>query len=266
LPVLRGNHLLLFYNKKLGASEPKSWEELAGKAPVGAAAKGPPVAMDYENAYNFLAFLATVGGWPLAGGQVRLAGSACRAALQYYKGLADRGLVAPACDYDCTTTRFYKGEFAYAVSGDWAIRDARQALGKDLGIAALPAMGDKPMVSPSGTHALVFPADGLKGARAKELEALALYLREPGTQRRWWLEGGRVPVDDDLLRELSSKSGPGDAESLAQLARSRPLEPERAFVLVWPAVRKGMRLHQLGIKSADEACSLMQALATRPGP
>jgi ABC-type glycerol-3-phosphate transport system substrate-binding protein len=263
MPILRGNHLLLLYNKKLAPKAPLSWEELAPKSDK----KGPPpVAIDYENSYNFLAFLATLGGWPLAGGQVRLSGAACRAALQYYKGLADRGVVASTCDYDCTTTRFYKGEFAYALSGDWALRDARQALGPALGVAALPAMGERKMVSPSGTHALVFPAGSLTGPRGKDLEALARYLREPATQRRWWTEGGRIPADEDVLRELQAKLDANDTESLVQLARSRAVEPERAFVLVWPAIRKAMRLHQLGLKTADEACSLMQSLATKAGP
>jgi maltose-binding protein MalE len=269
VPILQGNHLMLFFNKKLVVSPAATWEALAAATPALAARGIKPVGMDYENAYTFLAFLASFGSWPLVNDRVDLDTPACREALHYYRDLSLRMVVPPDCGFDCATKRFYAGEFAYAVNGDWALREARAALGADLGIAALPAIGKRPMTSLSGTHALVFPAGGLAGPKRAALTAFAEFLQTAAVQQRWAREGGRLPVHEAALKALMSGKSGADADavqSLAQLRASRPMPNDRRIVLVWPAVRKALRLYVLGVATAAEAAAMMQRLATSGAP
>jgi ABC-type glycerol-3-phosphate transport system substrate-binding protein len=173
VPLLDGNVLLLLYDKARIAAAPTTWEELialaARPSPL-AHATAPDaarglVAMGLENTYVFLPFFAAFGGWPLTGDAVTLDTAACREALAYERKLRDAGVAPRDCGYDCTTTRFYAGDYALAINGDWALGEARRALGARLGVAPLPRAGERALASPRATHALLFPGDALRGPK-----------------------------------------------------------------------------------------------------
>ncbi len=260
VPVIQGNHLLLYYNKKLVPKPAGSWEQLKTDVPALKAKGLKPLAVEYQNSYIFMAFFMSLGGEMFSQGKLALGGGPMARALVYYKELSEAGVVPKSCAYECVTRQFYAGEFAYALNGEWAIQDARKALGADLGIKTLPAMGPTMMVSPAGTFALFFPKKGLTGKKAKILKDLARYLLSPAVQQRWWKESERIPVLADLVRTLDKGVPPEIAESLNQHARSKPVLPNPKLAFAWTAVRKGLTEYLAGARNAQATAAYMVSL------
>lgn len=260
LPVIQGNHLVLFYNKKLVAKPVDTWEELKSEAKTLKAKGLKPLAVEYQNAYVFMAFFLSLGGEMFSQGRLSLASGPMARALVYYKELSDSGVAPKDCAYDCVTKQFFAGEFAYALNGEWAIQDALKALGADLGIKTLPAMGPTMMVSPAGTFALFFPKKGLSGKKARTLKELARFLVSPKVQQRWWKESGRIPVRVDQVGNLAKDAPAETVQSLKQHERSRPILPDPKLAFVWTSVRKGLTEYLAGARNAQASAAYMVSL------
>lgn len=222
IPVLDGNHLLLFYNRKLVARPAATWAEVEADKQALGTRVASPMAVDYQNAYVFLTMLASHGGWPFKGGKVDLDTPVMAEALAFYKSLGDKGLVLKDCGFECVTKRFYSGSFAYALNGDWAIGDARTALGKDLGLATL--------------------------------------MTGQSVQERWYREAGRIPVRAVAV-ELLGAGSDDERAMVAELRATRPLPTDPELQTVWVALQKGLSFALDGGQMPAQAAKAMQNLA-----
>lgn len=248
VPLVDGNHLMLLYNKRLTTVPPATLE--------GVGLGGLWLGWMSEDPYVIATFLNAFDGFPVTSEDGIACGKPAFAeALSAYKALL-AARVGQACDYHCVTQRFYAGEVAAVLNGDWALVDAAAALGDDLGIAPLPTLAGRRLVSLSATHALLFPGKSLAGPNRATLLALARYLQSPPIQRRWLTEGRRLPVDPLVQQELS---GPAKA-ALEALKSARRMPTSATMALAWPVLRKGLRLFMLGVKDAGGACDYMHDL------
>lgn len=257
VPVIDGNHLLLLYNRRIVDKPPTSLDELEKIVAAGGAS---PITWLFDDAYVFATFLTTFG-WRLDQGRPSaFAGNeAVVQALEQYRRLV-RALVPPDCGYDCVTSRFYDGKVATVINGEWALRDAEDRLGSDLGVAALPTVAGQPLVALSTTHALFFPGKALTGPKSETLRRFAKFLQSPAVQRRWHDEAKRIPVDPDVLHAVRTEADSRTKLVLSELERAHRVPTSNAMAHAWPAMHKGLRLFLSNVQDAATASAYMQRL------
>ncbi|WP_100658573.1 sugar ABC transporter substrate-binding protein [Alteromonas flava] len=261
LPLLRSNRLLLFYNKALVPEPAQSWETIVAQATSFAEQNILPVGVLFEEAYWFAHFVSLFGGSLASNGSPNLDSMAMQKALSFYKELGNEGIIDPSCGYDCVSKDFYQGEVAYAINGTWALREAVDKLGTDLGITGLPSYQGTEMHALSSLVVMVFPNNSWNGPNQVAIRKIAHYLRSQQIQK--YLSNAT------LMRSIiANESAPPDIadwfviqEELSKQNRNMPADT--AFVSIWSALRKGLKLHQSGVLDPQQTAEYMQQVARK---
>ncbi|MEK7746568.1 MAG: extracellular solute-binding protein, partial [Elusimicrobiota bacterium] len=198
VPMSNGNHLMLYYNKRLAPIPPRSTDELekfcasrgkevgrsqglgggtsSGYPSVG---RTPCLALFMGEPYWLMPWVHAFGDWPIDGRSPTLDTAAMRGALGYMLSLKfDKKILPMECDYNCMDSLFKESKAAFAINGDWALPVYEKQLGADLGVARIPMLSatrrwPAPMVS--GKYFLL--SSGLSGEKldlARRLVELAV--------------------------------------------------------------------------------------------
>lgn len=263
-PVIWGNHLMLFYNRDMIKTPAKTFAELEVQA-VELRQKGvKPFGMNFGEMYWLVPFLGAYGGWPLdKQGNITLNSKAMAQALDFYYGLANKGLTEKKCRTDCIHERFSNGEFAYTMAGDWGFKDFEEKMGNKFGVTLLPMIDNKPLVSMFSSYVLVFPNNGLAGPKREALLKFIKYMQSVEVQRRWANEGKLFPVVETVFKEVTAKADTNTKASLEQLRLARAMPNERNMAFAWEGMAKGFSGRYNGRISSEDAALLMQAHALR---
>jgi maltose-binding protein MalE len=262
-PIIRGNHLMLYYNKRLVSSPAETWKQLINQTDEIRAKGATPVAWNFNEMYFFMPFLGAFGGWPVTEGLLTLDSTAMVQALQSYRLLSQSIPIDTSCDYDCAFQTFAAGKLAYTINGDWALKDFQNALKDDLGIAVLPAWQDKPLVPMYSTHVLVFPDNSLTGPHADSLMKFTQYMQSKEIQGRLWEEIKVFPVEESAYEQALETIDPELQPILLQLQQAKAMPSERAMSYAWGAMSKAYERFINDVLSAEDAAKLMQRLAER---
>lgn len=266
IPLIQGNQLLLYYNRSLISEPATSWQQLQAQQALVEAKGKKLIGWNYGEMYWFTAFLGAFGGWPMSDGQITLDTPAMVATLEHYRGLSSSGLISARCTYYCAHQAFIAGDYAYAINGDWALGDMRQALGDKLGLALLPAIGERPMKPMRATHLLVIPKQSHAGrpdeARLQRIRALIDFLLSDQGQRRLFALSGQLPVVQSAYDHALATGDDYTKVQLAQLAQSAPMPSDPKMTIAWQAMAKGFARLMRGATPA-EAAAIMQEQADR---
>ena len=260
-PVLGGNHIMMYYNKKKVKTPATTWAELFAQKAELEQQGIKTIGWSYNDIYWFVGFMGAFGGWPMEGEKITLNTEAMQKALTFYKSLADKGLVPRDCDSHCSTERFFAGEFAYALNGDWAYLETEHALGEDFGVAVIPSIGTRPVTPMYSTHALIFPGNSLQGPKKEILEQFVKTMQSEPVQRRWYTAFKRLPVHEKVLDEFKRQADPNQRQLLRQLESARAMPSEPGMCYAWEGIRKGFYRFMAGSLDAEQASSLMQNIS-----
>lgn len=263
VPIIQGNHLVLFYNKALVAEPARDWQTLLGQKPQLEAQGRQSIAWDYEEPFWFLPFLGAFGGWPLQDDKVELNTPAMVAALKFYKSFYDQGLSSYPCTYQCSVEAFKREELAYTINGEWEGRSFFMALGDKLGVSQLPLVGTKPMQAGFSTQVIAFPKNSLNGSKRAALIKLVDYLQSPATQKQLWQQTGAIPVEPSAF-DYAQKNSTGYLNTIIVLmAEAKPLPADQAMSFIWHSIKSGLASHREGALDAEAAAAQMQYLVER---
>ncbi len=131
IPIISGNHLVLYYNKKIIQKPATTWRILEQQAQnLGK----PIIGWSYHEMYWFMAFVGSFDAYPLQQGKINFQTTGLMDAMVWYKSLADKNLVNTKCNYTCAVDSFIKGSLAYTINGAWAFQQFTDHLGDDLGL------------------------------------------------------------------------------------------------------------------------------------
>ena len=262
LPVSRGNHLVLLVNKKLVAKTPTTVEELVTTAK----SLSKPDKGQYGFAYNlnepfwFVAFLGAYGQVPLVKAQPNLDGKGMIDALTLVHDLKFKDkVVPPDCDYNCAETLFVEGKVGMIINGDWSVQKYRDALGKDLEIAALPkltATGKHMAPMISGKY-LFFNAK-LKAAKLEEAKKFAEYMVSKPIQEKLTKETQRLPAIKELDGSAVIAGDPMLKALDAAMANGQPMPMEVEMRAIWDAMRPQLQAVMADRAQPKEAAAIMQ--------
>ena len=261
MPMMQGNHLMLFYNKALVSAPVTRWQQLAAITPALKAKGVYPVSWPYNDMYYFAAFLHTFGGTPVSKGRITLDTPAMVQALEAYRTVASEQWIDPDCDYDTALTRFNEGKSAYLINGDWAFNDLVKNMGDQLGVALLPDWQTRPMYSMSGAYVITASRKAMEEKdRRDAIQALLTFIQRQDIQQFIYQQGSLLPVNQQAFTTISRHPTPLTKVLLEQFTVTIPMPSDSAMSIAWQAMDKGFERFKEGL-GAPETARYMQQLA-----
>lgn len=261
MPMMQGNHLMLFYNKALVSAPVTRWQQLAAITPALKAKGVYPVSWPYNDMYYFAAFLHTFGGTPVSKGRITLDTPAMVQALEAYRTVASEQWIDPDCDYDTALTRFNEGKSAYLINGDWAFNDLVKNMGDQLGVALLPDWQTRPMHSMSGAYVITASRKAMEEKdRRDAIQALLAFIQRQDIQQFIYQQGALLPVNQQAFTTISRHPTPLAKVLLEQFTVTIPMPSDSAMSIAWQAMDKGFERFKEGL-GAPETARYMQQLA-----
>lgn len=262
VPLNKGNHLILFYNKKLVPTPPATLEALikAGESLTNRKVPRYGLAFHALEPYWFAPFLGCFGSWPLVDRRPNLDNEAMTKALTLVHDLRYKFRIIPdTCDYACAETLFVEGKAAMTINGDWAISKFAERWKDDLGIAPLPSLAatGKPMTPMSGGKIYLFRASLKKGALA-DARAFVDFMTSADVQRRLAIESKRLPSLARLATDPKITADKLLAQSAAAAVNARPMPMQVEMRAVWDAIRPQLQEVMADRVTPREAARSMQ--------
>ncbi|NVK86763.1 MAG: extracellular solute-binding protein [Gammaproteobacteria bacterium] len=262
VPLVDGNHLLLFYNRRLVKTPASTWSELLAQnesLPKNISLIG----WSFMEMYWFTPFITAFGEPPLIKNLPHLNTPAMQQALQFVWQLNNTNIVDGGCDYECVERRFINGDLAYTINGIWAYKNFSDRLKKDLGVMRLPAIQGNRMRPYHSTIALTFPNDSLFGPKQKALQALLKMVQQERFQQRLWQDLNDIPARPDVAAAIRAKVTPNQAVLFDALETSVPMPSHKNMSIVWEAMLQGYTRYGNGEFSAQQASAYMQKIAEK---
>lgn len=264
IPIIYGNHLLLYYNKSIINKPASNWNELISqktRLPLDTQLIG----WNYYEMYWFVPFLGTFGEFPYIDNKVNLQTSGMAEALAWYRELAEKNVVDKNCDYDCSSSAFLSGKLAYTINGSWAFNQYSDELKENLGIALLPQYRGNDMKPYFSSHVIAFPNNGIELGfeKAEKLKQFAEYFQNAQTQMAIWQQLRSLPTNAAIINQLVADAGPNLKVLFEQLKASEPMPNDRNMAIIWEAMLKGVNRYLADIFDNHKAAEYMQYITEK---
>ncbi len=260
IPIVGGNHLVLYFNKSLVDSPAATWQEIERQQDKG---DKPIIGWSFMEMFWFIPFINAFGESPVLDGQPNLNTSSMHQALEFVWGLANKGIVDSSCDYACNDKRFLSQQSTYSINGMWAYNRYKQELGDNLGVASLPNINGKPMKPYSTSFVLAFPNNSLNSDKKAELQKLAELLLNANVQTEFWQQRVGIPVREDVYNTILNDANQDARVFLQTLTTTQAMPNTRAMVIIWEVMLKGYTRFGAQAMSAQQTGQFMQRLAER---
>lgn len=263
VPLGQGNHLMLYFNKALVSKAATNWDEILQQKNTYDEASLHTIAWNYDDGFYFLPFMSAFDAWPIVNGKLELNSPAIVQALEFYKSLRDKNLYSTTCNYECAIDLFASNKMVYSINGTWAGESYAKALGKNLGVAALPQINGKPMLPSFSTYVIAFPGNSLSGSRKAEIIKLVDYLQSSSVQLQLWELTGSIPVDQVAFNQAKNNATGYLQQTLNLINHTKPLAADQSVTYLWDAMGKGLLRQNVGALMPKQAAAYMQQLADR---
>ena len=262
IPIIAGNHLLLYYNKSHIAQPASNWQELLTQKP-----KVIPgtrlISWSYNEMFWLIPFLGAYDAFPYGNNAISLNLPGIGEALEFYKALADNGTVEASCNYQCAFDAFVNEKVTYTINGSWSLGGFGEKLGANLGVALLPDIGANAMRPYSSVHALAFPNRASQSGKKALLQQLSLFLQSYDIQYQIWQDISALPVNNKVLQHVKAHSSDNTQNLLTQLQQSEPMPNDPEMAIVWEALLMGFNRFQGGAMDVEETLAYMQYIADK---
>lgn len=259
VPVLTGNHLVLYANAEHYPEPPQTWEAFERDAVRLRDAGVIPLGIDLGQAYSFVPFLTAFGGWPMADGRVSLDTDAAEQALAFLRRGLAAGRIASMDGATTLLERFAEGRIGAIVTGEWIYNYLNRRMGDKLAVGAIPAIGGRPAVSMCSSIGLIFPCGSLSSPRGAALRAYAAFMLSDECQQLWADRVQRIPAASGALERLASSGSANKRRLVAQLRASWPMPVSPYMIAGWVGMEEGLR--RLAEDGAPRARAAMHKMA-----
>lgn len=261
-----GSHLMLVCDRAQVPEPPQTTDELIavaqrltrrGQAEAGRDFYG--LTWNYREPFFFIPFLTAFGGWVMDGeGKPTLANEATVQALEFILALRDRhGVIPREGDLELADALFRDGRAAMVINGPWAW--GKYDLGSRARLAPLPVHSQTgrpltPMVSLCGYSISTKVAPERLGLVREVLE----HLTSATVQQRFARELLLAPTRKAVRESPEVRGNEILQQSLAQVARSRPIPIRPEMRQIWDGMRGPYQLVMSGTVDAKTGAQLMQ--------
>lgn len=262
IPIIQGNHLLLFYNKQFVKEPIENWQDIY-RIQSSLPEKVKLVTWSFMEMYWFIPFLSAFNGDLIVDNHVQLNTPAMQSALKFVWDLNKQNLVDRQCDYTCSNNAFKAQQAAFTIDGAWALKTYEQALGDNLAVQQLPKLKGEYMQPYYSTFVLAFPNDGLNGVNKESLIKFAKLVQAEKFQTMIWQKLQDIPVNTEVLNSLKSQQGTQLATLIEAMQFTKAMPSTASMIIVWEVLNKGFIRYGSGALTAEQAGLFMQGLAER---
>lgn len=262
IPLISGNHLVLYYNRSLVDSPARTFSELQQQRDSIPSDKYL-INWAFSSMYVFIPFLSAFEALPITDDELTLDTPQMANALEFYWQLPEKGLVNLSCSYECMTRTFSEQKYAYVIDGVWAFKRFSDALGEELGVARLPSIQGRAMKPYFSSHALAVVQKSHSPEKLAAIKQFGLFLQSEYAQTVMWQETGAIPSNQVVFANLLDNANDNTKALLAQLDYSVPIPNTPYMTIVWEAMLKGFNRYGGQVMTASESATLMQHLAIR---
>lgn len=261
VPMSNGNHLVLYYNKRLTPKPPETTAELERFCSTRARELKLPHCLAFTQSEPFwlMPWLGAFGGWPMEGRAPTLDTPAMSAALDFVLKMRDEKTIPDECDYNCMDSLFKESQAAFAVNGDWALPVYEKQLGKDLGVAKIPkvsATGRWPSPMVSGKYLMLSSA--LAGEKLELVRRFVEFATSEGMQVAQVNKLRCLPALTSAAKSPAVMGDPLLRASMEQVLAGKPMPMAVEMRAVWDAIRPVYAKVLLRQISTADAARLMQ--------
>lgn len=263
IPFAQGNHLIMMYNKKLTNKKLDSWHDLFILKDKLMPKNIMPLGLNFHEMYWFMPFISAYGGVLDKDDNVALDNQSIVKALQFYRRLSDYKVTSVNCTYACVSRDFYASKVAYAINGAWAYRDAKNALGDDLGLQAIPAIEGISVQSMRANFVLSFPNNSLQGLKREALIAFTKFVQQEKYQKLLYQLSGTFPINQHVINGLMAKNESDFSLLYNLFLQSKTMPASTSFAALWSGMYKGFYLYMSDHLNAESAAHYMQQRVER---
>ncbi|MCX8130254.1 MAG: extracellular solute-binding protein [Clostridia bacterium] len=262
LPVLGGNHLIMYYNKDILGKAPESWEELEEISGELLSEGFIPASTDVNQSYWLLPILSACGTWPVVDNDSeKLDYSKVKTAFSYIDYLMSKGVISSFNASYEMLDKFHSGDIAAIVNGEWVYDFISGNLGEKLGVCAIPSikgMNSTPVTSSIG---LMFPNNSLESDLRDYLLEFASLMISEECQIRWANGVNRIPLVPSALDKVEKTSTYNRKVVLEQMKAGYPLVPGNKTANTWNVLEFGIDLYWNKRVELDEVIVQMEERA-----
>lgn len=262
VPLALGNHLLMYYNKRLVKEPVTNWQQLIELSQTEDRTK-QLIGWNYNELYWFINFIPMFGGMPVEGNTITLSQPSVAKALDFYTDLSRANVVDSGCSYECSFQRFINGDFAYTINGDWAYKQFKAELGDALGVKSLPEYHGRKMKSYYSAIAMIFPGNKLSSYDNEINQKLADALLSEQAQKLLFETIGLLPADRNLRHEFLESVDKEYEIIIDSIDNGLMLPSTPAMSAAWAGLRKGFDYFSANKVKSERAAKIMQQVAQR---
>ena len=263
IPLLIGNHLILYYNKKYVSAPATTWEKIQQQNIHFKKIMVNPIGWNYQETYYFLPFLSAFNASPTQNNTITINSKEMSTAMTFYKKLSTSGFINKNCDYDCCFKYFIQGKYAYAINGDWAYAEFKKALGGNLGVTKLPSINGKAMKSYVTSISWIFPNNSLQGHHKEHIKAIIELSLSEYFQYQLYKKFSITPAIQKVQDKIKQKEKQDYSIILQLLHNSVVITPRPELSAAWLALQKGFDYFLSVNIKANKVVKLMQKSAQR---
>lgn len=235
IPYIAECSSVLFYNKSLLSEEDVVSVEKILEKDCGSAKNFAP---RFGSAWEDITWFATTGAKAFTDGDRTICdwnNADCVEMVKYIGTLKGTGKVANIDSKDVSTlvNAFKDKQIASSFIGTYAASDIKEALGDDYGVAKMPTLKDKQMVTFASGKVYVINA---KCEDPDTALALIQYVSNEENQLKRFEERKALPTNSNLATNETILSDPTAAAELAQFAYTVPNGPIYGTVDYWNTI------------------------------
>lgn len=261
VPIIGGNHAVMYYNKSIFKEAPESWEDFKKiqKSEI------VPLSIDLNVSYWVMPFISSSGEWVLKDGAENLNTDGVVEGLKFLNSLYKEKIIQINSAPDQMIKKFIKGEIGAIVNGEWLYNYLDEKLKENLGVCVIPEINGKTVKTITSTVGFAFPRNSLENVDNKEdIRCFINYMLSEECQKKWVKNVKRIPINSKMLNEIiESGSSENWKKILNQMENSRVMPINRKMEGIWNSIDDGMQLLIQGEKTEEEIALEMEEIAIK---
>lgn len=259
LPVIGGNHLLLYYNKNIFPHGILDWEELYGKVEEFRGKQISPVSLDIYQLYWILPILSAFGAWPVEGQNPNnIDFDSLKKAFCFISSMMDKGILESYAASTEMLDKFFEGKVGAIIAGEWSYSYIMKNFGENTGVCRIPSIGGKCCTSVTSALGLVYTGHSLESENRDCLLGFGEFLLSEECQMMWINGVDRIPLNMKVGDKLIKNASDNKRVVLKQMNESHPLLVTRHSEKLWPVLEEGKEMFWYGNLEIDETIKKMK--------
>ncbi|ETT47442.1 extracellular solute-binding protein [Paenibacillus sp. FSL P4-0338] len=256
IPVLRGNHLVLYYNPEIYPSAPATWDVFEEAAERLTAQGIVPIGADLQQGYWFIPFLTAFGGWPVQNGKPNIVSPEMKQALEFIRDKMDQGVLVSLDGSTGLLEQFIDGKIGAIICGEWIYNHLDKHMNDRLEVCQLPVIEGQQSLSMSSSIGLIYPNFSLTTEEREDILSFTRFMLSDECQTLWTQGVQRIPAQEQVLHRLSASAAPNKRMILSLLDHTRPMPTYPFMIHVWEALNAG--LIELPLSNPEQALKKME--------